>query len=267
MTTPDDLAAEELAELRERFGFEDWPGPADTGMLVWNLQMTGRELIPWSMLEEPKVDQDGWPRAVQSWWIPPTGHDVPRIRLDVVETTSAAEARFALLRLLGEVQVPSMERVATEPPGEVSFALEGEGAVFFCRANLAVRLRSATEWTDPVVELARQWDTHLLDVSERAIGVVPSLDAARIGFDGEVVVGVAAPVEISARDALERPVSFKLISPNGALELSDGTPFYLAHTPGHDELTLVVSGPEGGTAVMTFGVDVVAPTTGVSDSQ
>jgi hypothetical protein len=98
--------------------------------------------------------------ATRSIWRSPERADA-LVRLDLVETASPAAAQELLQRLLGEFEAPEVARQEEPAAGEVSYAMPGDTAVVFTRANVVAMVRNAGRDVVPVTGFARSLDDAL----------------------------------------------------------------------------------------------------------
>jgi hypothetical protein len=190
-----------LDRLEARFDFESWRDSNTLGpnLFVWRLFLSGTELPGWQAARIDVLTFEGWPPGIQSVWTPESDGTDTLLRLDLFQCTSAADAKWFLLRTLGEFQSPRLARRGR--PGDVVFSM-GEAAVRFARGNLVVTVRNAGARVIPVIELAGILGTRLSSRSEEAQQqVVPTIAQFEVVLDP---TGGGFRLDLEAADPLER---------------------------------------------------------------
>ncbi|HXW78850.1 MAG TPA: hypothetical protein VEJ84_05095 [Acidimicrobiales bacterium] len=150
----------EREHLSERYDPAGWPPSSD-----------GRITIP----DAESLDLEGWeivrarplpvPNARTAWSGMFEEHDKDDhavLRVDIIETSTAAEARDQLLALLGQFESPLVEQHRTGDLGDVAFGPPGGATVLFTRANVVAGLSNAERHIVPVAGVARLLDRELL---------------------------------------------------------------------------------------------------------
>jgi len=145
-------------DLARRFGFDSWPIDDDQADRVSGFEFAEGD-VPgyrtYSVVSPP--NPPGVVAVHESVWVDaekPESDDAVLL-VDVYECESHEAANETLLNLLGEVQSTEVERL--EGIGSVAFS-PGDGAVFFVRGNLAVRVLAGGPAAEPVRERARGVD-------------------------------------------------------------------------------------------------------------
>lgn len=248
-------AGEDLAALKAHYRFDQWPQRLEEHLLISNLTLSGHELPGWSLLDPQGVDDEGRPRSIESWWQPERQDTGQLVRLDIIEGDSPTDGREHLLRFVGEAQLAVAE-VDSDPIGDVAFIIEEEDALFFARANLAVRLRKAARPGAPVRELGVALDGWLIDKGVVERGIPPRIESFRFADDAHPAVGRVVRLEVVATDPLDRPVSLKVFARLGELQIVEGVVTYLAVGEGTEEVTLIASSADGSTAAATLQLDI-----------
>ena len=145
-------------DLAQRFGFNSWPIDDDEADQVSGFEFADGDVAGhrlYSVVRPPAplgvvgVHESVWVDAEK-----PASDDAVLL-VDVYECESPEAANETLLNLLGQVQSTETERI--EGIGTVAFS-PGEGAVFFVRGNLAVRVLAGGPAAEPVRERARAVD-------------------------------------------------------------------------------------------------------------
>jgi hypothetical protein len=138
-------------QLRDRHDFASWKDPGtDVSMVGCGFHIRGDELPGWVPLRTQTVEPAGEPQAVLSVWRPSAGNG-QLLAVNVYECASARAARTHLLRLLGDVLEPDLQRI--RGPGEVAFAA-GRSVILFARYNYVIFVRSIERTPAPVVDSA-----------------------------------------------------------------------------------------------------------------
>jgi hypothetical protein len=152
--------------LASRFAFDTWPAVRDPAAHVSGFGFGELDLPGYR--QHRVVDAPPPPGALaahESVWVDvekPTSDDAILL-VDVYECESPEQAREVLLGLLGQIESSSVDRV--EGLGEVAFS-PGEGALFYVRDNLAVRVMSGGPAIESVAEPARRLDDDIRRRSE-----------------------------------------------------------------------------------------------------
>lgn len=156
--------------LASRFAVDTWPAIRDPGARVSGFGFDDLELPGYR--QHRVVDAPPPPGALaahESVWVDvdkPTSDDAILL-VDVYECESPEQAREVMLGFLGQIESPSVDRI--EGFGEVAFS-PGEGAVFYVRGNLAVRVLSGGPAIGSVAEPARRLDEDIRRRSEGGKG-------------------------------------------------------------------------------------------------
>jgi hypothetical protein len=153
-----DRSAARRDDLARRFGFDSWPGEGDQAVRVSGFEFADGDVPGY---RPHRVARPPTPSGViavrESVWVDaekPASDDAVLL-VDVYECESHEAAKETLLDLLGQVQATEVGRI--EGIGNVAFS-PGEGAVFFVRGNLAVRVLAGGPPAEPVRERARGVD-------------------------------------------------------------------------------------------------------------
>jgi len=161
-----DRSAARRDDLARRFGFDSWPGEGDQAVRVSGFEFADGDVPGY---RRQRVVRPPTPPGVvavhESVWVDaekPESDDAVLL-VDVYESESHEAAKEALLNLLGQVQSADVERI--EGIGDVAFS-PGEGAVFFVRGNVAVRVLAGGPAAEPVLERARTVDEGIRGRSE-----------------------------------------------------------------------------------------------------
>ena len=145
-------------DLAKRFGFESWPPGSGQSFQLSQLEFAEGDVPgyrPHRVVSPPTPP--GVVAARESVWVDtekPASDDAILL-LDVYECVSDQAARSMLLNLLGQVQSTDVKRV--DGIGDVGFS-PGDGAVFFVRGNLAVRVLAGGPAAEPVQDRAQAVD-------------------------------------------------------------------------------------------------------------
>lgn len=171
MTDPKSTSRRDV--LAERFAFDTWPAAGDERAQVAAFEF-GEGDLPGYRLHRVVVAPapPGALAAHESVWVAegePASDD--RILLvDVYESESPEQASEVLLSLLGQVESAAVDRV--DGVGAVAFS-PGEGAVYFVRGNLAVRVLTGGAGIESVQEPAQRIDDGIRRRSEGVQGPRP----------------------------------------------------------------------------------------------
>jgi hypothetical protein len=153
MNDPSTIRRDDLAK---RFGFDSWPSGQRFNVSQFEF---AEDDVPGYRLHRvvSPPTPPGVVAARESVWVDATkpAEDDAILLLDVYECASDDAARSMLLNLLGQVQSTDVKRV--DGIGEVGFS-PGDGAVFFVRGNLAVRVLAGGPAAEPVQDRAQTVD-------------------------------------------------------------------------------------------------------------
>jgi hypothetical protein len=228
--------------LRQRHDYESWRdrNTLEEELFIWQFFFAGDVFPGWRVHRTQRVEAAGWPPGIQSIWRPPGEDTQTLLAVDAYECASRAAAHAFLIQLLTGFQSPEVSRQDPPAVGDVVFAVPGETALLFARANLAFLIRSAGRQVLPVTEVARQLD--------RELTARPEVTEARLAPDirrfalaaPEIQVGVSVPLEIEASDPREERLWFKFFSSAGQVLLEDGKLVYRPLAAGPQQVTVYV---------------------------
>ena len=148
--------------LKQRYDYESWKNTTtlDRDLHITKFSFTGREFPGWQLQRVDRSDSAAGPFHQSIW----KRYEDELLSVNVLECASRAAAHEAIIEFLGEFQSPMIARQTTGAAGDVAFAMPGETAVLFARANLVVLLRNAGPKITELGTLARGFDQFLMRV-------------------------------------------------------------------------------------------------------
>jgi len=242
------MATEMLDELKRRYAYEAWQGTnrLPENLFIQGLFLTGDELPGWRAHRIQDVLAAGWPRMIQSIWVPTQSASDALCDLVVFECGSRAEAHGVLVRVLGEFQSPRVRARSEASIGDVAFGAQGDGAIAFARANLVVLARDAGRAKAPIAEIAEAFDGDVVrKPTLEGVTVVPEIRRFELPA-GEIHVGGRVVLEVEAADPLGRPLWHKFFSSPGQVRQEDDRLVYETESAGPQEITVyAINGNRG----------------------
>lgn len=151
----------DMDRLRERYRFDEWKDAEGVaGGRAPSLTFTGDEFPGWRLVRQTRREPAGHPPLVRTMW----QGDSPQVLMgiDVHECASPGEAREYLLRRLGEMQGPVLDRAESLGAGEIAFATPGETMIVFARGSAVVVLHAAGSRVLALGDIARALDELVL---------------------------------------------------------------------------------------------------------
>lgn len=249
----------QIEYLKQQHDFNAWCGcnSLKEGLFIWNYFLSGIELNGWQIQANQELMLAEGLRCIQATWQGQEGNVGAALRVDVYECASRLMAHQYLLQLLGQFQLPGVERQKEIEIGDVAFASYGDSGILFARANCVFFLSNAERKLVSASDIARPFDKQLY----REPTVSPkSRPAPKIGqfktSKSEAGVGEIVTIEIKAsaisrkeisapdRERMERPASarrspmYKFFSSSGEVLLEQGRPVYKAEAKGHQKITV-----------------------------
>lgn len=233
----------QFAALMDRFNFDlkrDLELPPEN-ILIWNFRLLDEQLPDWQLVETSDLlNRVGRVRSLETIWRRADSDSY--LRLDVYDCTSPEEARRVVFGLLGQTSHPDISRRAGI--GEVTFALPSGILVLFARANLAVRVRDASDRPQSVEHIAEHLD-RLLTEKPAGAGGFHELKAASVASAVTAAKpGEAVPLVSDALSARRGHSWYKFFSPSGAFRVIDGRPHYLVADVGEQEVSILQVDPD-----------------------
>ena len=160
------LHPEQRQALEREHHFAEWQSADNTaGPTVRDFAFNGDELPGWVLIKSRRNDALDPPR-LDTFWRPADGSSDTLLAVQVIERSSVAAAREALLGVLADVESAAIVRRTDLHIGEVLFGQEFMLA--FARGNLVVLVRNAGPKLMPVLQLAQSVDAILIRVSQRS---------------------------------------------------------------------------------------------------
>ena len=147
-------------QLKQRHDFASWKGITTLGgdLHITRFSFSGREFPEWRLLRSVQSESTAG-QLHQSMW---KRAEDELLSVNVLECASLAAAHEAIIDFLGEFESPVIARQTGNTPGDVAFAMPGETAVLFARANLVVLMRNAGPKTMALGTLARHFDDAII---------------------------------------------------------------------------------------------------------
>ena len=214
----------------------------------WELIKT----IPEQVYEGGRIDTYVWRKAESD--------AEELIKIDVVESASWRSAHEILSKLLEGYQAPQLPEAASRKIeiGDVAFVGFGETvqSAIFTRANIVVRIHSVGKQDVSIVVTAKQIDELFVSkpqLSEK--GVIPKIET----FSSEIrVIGVdeIVPLNIRAKDPLDRPLWYKFMVDQGEVFVRDEKVCFSSTTPGQPEISFFATNENGFVAGTTLSIRV-----------
>ncbi len=246
-----------LEYLKKHHKFKAWCGcnSLKENLFIWNYFLTGNELPGWQIYSNQPVTIPGWPRFIQSTWRHSEGDIEIALHVDVYECASRVKAHEFMLQLLGQFDLPNVEREGKIAVGDVAFANPTDAIILFARANFVLLLSNAGRELVPVSDIARPFDIELYskpNIAKKAEAVpgIQRFKTTRM----DIRVGESVPLEIEASNLpiletfipLKRKNSaqpeqafyYKFFSSVGEVFLEEGRPVYRSESSGPQELTV-----------------------------
>ena len=150
--------------LKRHFDYAAWQvkGGEDEVAPVYRISLRGDELPGWVAQRIQRTGaSENFPAYVRSIWRQSKDEGDVLISIDLYECASTSAAREFLLRLLGEVQSPEVERQVPGTVGDVAFVYPGNTMLLFSRRNIVVWLRNAGSPVVSVMPLAQTIDQYV----------------------------------------------------------------------------------------------------------
>lgn len=159
-------------QLSREYAYDSWREPSGAERLTLDaaLLAPGAELDGWRSLRLGTAGYPGVRADYRSIW-QSLGAPAAHLRLDLIDTSGAAEARRLVLDLLGEFQGGGLQRVdrpGVIGAGEVGFMVPGDTARLFARQNLVALISNAGREVVPVAGFAHALDEVLIEPADRA---------------------------------------------------------------------------------------------------
>jgi hypothetical protein len=196
---------------------------------------------------------------VRSMW---RGTGEVLISLQISECVSRSIAHDQVIAELADFQSTDIRRDERDEFGDIAFVLPARTVALFARANLVVLVTNAGVEVVPVTDVAIAVDRWLTRRPSPGGTVVPEIQRLALYDGGPVTVGEPVGLDVQATDPLDRALRYEFWSRLGEVRVDDGTPVYLGHAVGTDELTVYAVNENAGVARATLPIEIGGGQTG-----
>jgi hypothetical protein len=233
--------------LKTRHRFGEWRGTTrlEENLFVWHLLLPADQFSAFTPHRIQRVDVAGWPPMIQSVWrLAGAPDERVLLQLDAFECPSRDAAHDLLVRLLGYVQSPLVERDETAGVGDVVFSSPGLSALLFARANVVLVMRNAGRTIISVRPFAVLLDADLVSKPESAAAPAGAPEIRRFDLQRAPKGGLAA-LQLEAADPARRELMYKLFSRSGEVFREDDRLLYRSSAPGAQEIEIYATAVDG----------------------
>ena len=259
---------QQIDDLKKHHQFKDWCGQTSLkeNHFIWRYFLRGNELPGWQNEYNQTIELPEQVRLIQSiWQRPGTDREQTSLRVDTYECASRVEAHEFLIQLLGQFQIPVMERQKEAAVGDVAFANPQETSLVFARANVVIRISNAGRESIPVKQTIHSLDA---DLANKPVELMPAKALARFKatrFEiprrklriGQSVALRLKPAEMpqaritaetmtAASGRVEPPPCYKFFASSGDFFLKADEPYYRPESTGIQKLTAFANYADAG---------------------
>lgn len=217
--------------MNNYYDIRKWEEQSSKGLFIWKFFFAGRELPGFKLKEV--ITAGASPRfPIKEYYWQNDKTEGESIKIDVLEYSSAEEARLGLLNELHNHMAHALPELSTRGIrlGDVAYTGMSEVLqhILFIRANLLIVMNSIGNKNIPVVETAQRLDEWIAG-KPRTIekGVVPVIHSFSMDDQGSYIKDKRSNLlRVEAADPLERPLWFKFFAESGELFSQEGQVFY-----------------------------------------
>jgi hypothetical protein len=239
--------------MPDRYDINKWKDRGIKNLFIWRYFMGGHELDGWRLKETRPWQNTKTEKVVQYYWVNNADTE-EQVKIDIIECHSwqyAQQQLLALLRQHMHIQLPEAEKNIIRV-GDAAYTGEGQEPqhLLFVRANMVVVLNSIGKKKVPVAKTALQLDNVFYDKPLlRENDINPVIERILIDKkDRKTNEQSDAEVIIDARDPLQGPLWYKLVTTRGEI-LTENDNLHLLFMEGEpNHLTVYATNGKGNTA-------------------
>lgn len=242
---------EEVLFLKKHYSFDRWTSKRiyDQNLYIWKFYLFGNELPDWVSHSVRSFSSKDWPPHVKSIWRKPKDNKT-LLRVDILECNSLNATHSFLLNFLGEFQAPILkyQELEDEGIGDVSFIAPKGTSIVFARANLICHIACVGRNLISVRNDAQLLDEQFTSMPiQEKNDVNPKILLFEVPKDLDISVTQEIPLELEAKDPLERQIWFKFFSRTGEVTTrNEKELIYIPISTGLQEITVYAINPNRG---------------------